>query len=208
MSVRVKICGITTLGDAAAAVCAGADALGFLFYRASPRFVEPAVVAAIIHNLPPFIAKVGVFVDADPATVWRVAEECGLDTLQFHGAESPAYCAEFAPLKICKAFRVAGPEALDQLRSYKTDAWLLDSHVPGRLGGSGERFNWDLAEQAVQFGRPVILAGGLKPENVAEAVRKVQPYAVDVSSGVEISPGRKDPALVRDFIAAAKGSGA
>lgn len=204
MRTRVKICGITSAADALAAVDAGADALGFMFYPASKRYVVPDVVAAFVSDLPPFVIKVGVFVDALEEDVRRIARACGLDALQFHGAETPAYCQQFGPTPVIKAFRMADQGSLTALPSFAVSAWLLDSHVAGELGGTGERFNWDLAVQARSLGRPIILAGGLTPENVAEAVRQVTPYAVDVSSGVESGPGRKDPAKLRAFIAAAK----
>ncbi len=204
MRVRAKICGITNLKDALAAVDAGADALGFMFYEASPRNVSAKVAAGIIRQLPPFVAKVGVFVNATEETVGKTIAECGLDTLQFHGDETPEFCQKFAPLKVYKAFRMQGLESLQGLAGYKTDAWLLDSFVPGKPGGTGATFNWDLAIEAKKLGRPVILAGGLTPENAAEAVMKVRPYAVDVSSGVESSPGKKDHAKLRQFIAAAQ----
>jgi phosphoribosylanthranilate isomerase len=206
MPVRVKICGTTNTRDALASVAAGADALGFVFYERSPRCVTIAAAAEIIRALPPFVSRVGVFVDAPEDFVRRAANDCGLDTLQFHGAESPAFCAKFAPLKTLKAFRVTGPEVLRSLPAFATDGWLLDSHVPGQPGGTGARFNWDIAVEAAKLGRPIVLAGGLSSDNVAEAVRRVRSYAVDVVSGVEIAPGRKDPAKLRAFIAAAKGA--
>jgi len=204
MSVRVKICGVTNIEDALAAVEAGADALGFMFYESSPRNVPAKVAADIIRQLPPFVAKVGVFVNATEETVRRAIGECGIDTLQFHGDETPEFCRKFSPLKIYKAFRVENLESLRALPAYPTDAWLLDSFVAGKLGGTGAKFNWDLAVESKKLGRPIILAGGLTPENVADAVRKVRPFAVDVSSGVESSPGKKDHAKVRRFIEAAK----
>ena len=201
---KVKICGITNLEDGLAAAEAGADALGFVFYERSPRHVSIEAAAQIISQLPPFVVKVGVFVDAPEEVVVRAAGQCGLSLLQFHGEETPDYCLQFGLMSM-KAFRVSGPEALRQLEDYPTDAWLLDAYTPGQLGGTGETFNWDLAVAAVQLGRPVFLAGGLTPENVEEAVRRVRPYGVDVSSGVEAAPGKKDHARVRAFIAAAKG---
>ena len=204
MSVRVKICGITRLDDALGAVEAGAEALGFMFYETSPRNVSVKVTADIIRQLPPFVAKVGVFVNATEDVVRKTAVECGLDTLQFHGDETPAFCGKFSPLKVYKAFRIQGLESLQRLPTYKTDAWLLDGFMPDKPGGAGAKFNWDLAVEAQKLGRPIILAGGLTPENVADAVRKVQPYAVDVSSGVESAPGKKDRAKMQRFIAAAK----
>ncbi|MGA2865609.1 MAG: phosphoribosylanthranilate isomerase [Verrucomicrobiota bacterium] len=205
--VKVKICGITNLADGRAAAEAGADALGFMFYEPSPRYVSLEAAAAIIGQLPPFVLKVGVFVDAPADLVFRAIGQCGLDLLQFHGGEPPAYCLQFG-LRSMKAFRLESVVSLQRLADYPTDAWLLDAAVPGKLGGTGQTFNWDLARAAQQLGRPVFLAGGLTPENVAEAVRRVRPYAVDVSTGVEAAPGRKDPAKVRAFVQAAKAADA
>jgi phosphoribosylanthranilate isomerase len=145
-------------------------------------------------------------VDADEELIERAVEVCGLDTLQFHGDESPEFCARFKPLRVWKAFRVAGPEVLRVMPRYETDAWLLDAAVRGQLGGSGQRFDWRLAVEAKALGRRIVLAGGLTPENVREAVETVRPYAVDVSSGVESAPGVKDAGKVRKFVAAAKGA--
>jgi phosphoribosylanthranilate isomerase len=203
MSVKVKICGITNPEDALAAVEAGADALGFMFYDRSPRCVSLQAAADIIRSLPPFIVKVGVFVNAPEALVRRAIADCGLSLLQFHGDETPDYCLQFGLMSL-KAFCMRDAGSLEALTHYRTDAWLLDACVPDKPGGTGETFNWDLAVKAKTFGRPIFLAGGLTPENVAEAVRKVQPYAVDVSSGVEIEPGKKDRQKIRAFIAAAK----
>jgi len=203
MCLKVKICGITNSSDAWAAVEAGADALGFMFYEPSPRHVSFSVAAEITRNLPPFIARVGVFVDASADFVQRAADECGLDTLQFHGSESPEFCLGFS-LKSIKAFRIRDENSLRELSSYQTSAWLLDAFVANKLGGTGVAFNWELACLARKFGRPIILAGGLQPENVAEAIRKVQPFAVDVSSGVEASVGKKDHLKLRAFIQAAR----
>ena len=207
MSVRVKICGITSIEDAREAGAAGADALGFMFYEQSPRCITPVRAAAIITELPTHITKVGVFVDADEATVRATAATAGLDTLQFHGNESPGYCARFE-LRTIKAFRVKDSESLAQLPDYETDAWLLDSYMKGVPGGTGERFNWDLAVKANRLGRPILLAGGLKPENAGEAVGQVGPFGLDVSSGVEAAPGQKDASKVAAFIANAKCSSA
>jgi phosphoribosylanthranilate isomerase len=204
MPVRVKICGLTSAADALAAVEAGADALGFMLCPRSKRYVTPEAVSVICRELPPFVARVGVFVDAAEDDVRRIAQGCGLSALQFHGGESPAYCGNFGQTPVVKAFRVADQHSLAVLPSFAVSAWLLDSYVAGELGGTGECFNWDLAVTARTLGRPIILAGGLTPENVAEAVRQVEPWAVDVSSGVEFAPGRKDPAKLRAFVAAAK----
>jgi len=201
MRTRVKICGITQGEDALTAVAAGADALGFVFYEKSPRFITRAAAAAIIRQLPPFVAKVGLFVNTPQEEVRQTISECGLDTLQFHGAETPAYCRSF-PLIVYKAFRVQTQASLENLHSFDTAAWLLDSCVTGQYGGTGTRFDWGLAMAASRWGKPIILAGGLNPENVAEAIRQTRPYAVDVSSGVESTPGRKDQQKILAFMSA------
>jgi phosphoribosylanthranilate isomerase len=201
--VRVKICGITNAADAVAAVDAGADALGFMFFENSKRNVSPERAGEIIQQLPPFVAKVGVFVNASESFVRKVIQTSGIDTLQFHGEELPEFCARFG-LKAIKAFRIRDQESLPQLLNYRNHAWLLDSYVEGVVGGTGVAFDWNVAVEATRLSRMVILAGGLKVETVAEAVRKVRPFAVDVSSGVESVPGKKDHGRVREFIAAAK----
>lgn len=203
MSVKVKICGITNAPDALAAVDAGADMIGLMFYERSPRHVTSRTATEIARQVPPFVVKVGVFVNAPEDRVRRAIRECGLNLLQFHGDETPEYCVQFGLMSL-KAFRIRDVDSLKTLPAYPTDAWLLDTYAPGKPGGTGETFNWDLAVEAQRFGRPVFLAGGLTPENVAEAVRKVQPYAVDVSSGVESAPGKKDPDKIRRFITAAR----
>jgi phosphoribosylanthranilate isomerase len=200
---RVKICGISNPPDAVTAVEGGADMLGFMFYEESPRFVAVDTAAAIIRQLPPFVVNVGVFVNASADFVWRAIRACGLNLLQFHGDETPDFCLQFGVMSM-KAFRMRDAESLQTLSAYHTDAWLLDAFVPGRHGGTGATFNWDLALEAKQSGRPIILAGGLTPENVGEAIRKVAPFAVDVSSGVESAPGKKDAAKIRAFIAAVR----
>jgi len=206
MSAKVKICGITNLPDARAAADAGADVLGFVFYERSSRFVSLESAAEIIRELPPFMIKAGVFVNAPEDFVLRAVRDCGLNLLQFHGDETPDYCLQFGLMSM-KAFRVRDASSLEAVRSYPTDAWLLDAYNPDKLGGTGEAFNWDLAREAQTWGRPIFLAGGLNPENAAEAIRRARPYALDVSSGVEASPGRKDHVKVRAFIEAARGAG-
>ena len=203
MSVTVKICGITRAEDALAAAAAGADLVGFMFYEPSPRCVSVAQAAQLCRPLPPWVGRVGVFVNPEPDAVLRAIAECGLTVLQFHGDESPEFCLQFG-LMTMKAFRLRDAASLAALPGYATDAWLLDAWSPAARGGTGERFNWDLALAARQHGRPIFLAGGLTPLNVADAVRQVQPFGVDVSSGVESAPGIKDPAKIRAFIAAAK----
>ncbi|PWU14765.1 MAG: phosphoribosylanthranilate isomerase [Verrucomicrobia bacterium] len=206
MPVIVKICGITNSEDAQAAIQAGADALGFVFYERSPRKVSVETAASIIRELQPWVVRVGVFVNAPEDQVVRAIGECGLTLLQFHGDEPPEYCTQFGLMNM-KAFRIRDRASLDSLKQYSTDAWLLDTYVPDLIGGTGQPFNWDLAIEAQRFGRPIFLAGGLTPENVGEAARRVQPYAVDVSSGVEAAPGKKDHAKVRAFIEAVKREG-
>ncbi len=200
---RVKICGVTRVEDALAAVAAGADALGFMFYPPSPRFLRLDQAAAIARELPPFVARVGVFVDASPDRVHEAIAAVGLDTLQFHGKESAEYCRGFPGRRLVKAFRMRNPASLAELEDYRGMAWLLDSYVAGAFGGTGQTFNWDLACEAVRRGGTVILAGGLTPDNVGRAVAAVRPFAVDVSSGVESEPGVKDPARMRAFVRAA-----
>jgi phosphoribosylanthranilate isomerase len=203
MPVKVKICGITNLPDGMAAAEAGADMLGFVFYEHSPRRISVEAASALAPRLPPFVLKVGVFVNPPEDLVLRAIRECGLNLLQFHGEEPPEYCLQFGLMSM-KAFRVQDAASLQALSAYPTDAWLLDAYSPGKPGGTGETFNWGLALEARSSGRPIFLAGGLTPENVAEAVRSARPYGVDVSGGVEASPGRKDHAKVRAFIQAAK----
>jgi phosphoribosylanthranilate isomerase len=203
MSVKVKICGITNVPDALAAAEAGADVVGFVFHEQSPRFVRIGEAAEIIRELPPHVLKAGVFVNAPEDFVAEAIQNCGLNLLQFHGDETPEYCVQFGPLSI-KAFRIRDAASLNGLQAYKTDAFLLDAYSPSQRGGTGETFNWALAAGAQKFGRPIFLAGGLKPENVSEAIRQVRPYGVDVSSGVEKAPRVKNHAKVKAFIEAAK----
>lgn len=200
MSLRIKVCGITSTEDARMAVDEGADALGFVFCPTSPRHVQPDTAAAIIAALPPFVAKVGVFVDAPAAVIRDTIERTGIDTLQFHGDEPPAFCLQFG-LKTLKAFRLASDASLGRIRDYATSAWLLDTFLPGQPGGTGKTFNWDLAVRVRDWGRPLVLAGGLNAVNVAAAIRQVRPFGIDVSSGIEIAPGRKDPSKLRQFMA-------
>ena len=205
MSVTVKICGITSEADALAAAEAGADAIGLMFYEDSPRHVTLEQAKAISAALPQHVMRVGVFVNAEEAFVHQALTECMLNILQFHGDETPEECSRY-PVMTLKAFRVQGEETLAGLEAYPSAGYLLDAYVKDALGGTGATFNWDLAVRAQEFGKPIFLAGGLTPENVVEAVRKVQPFGVDVSSGVEIEPGRKDAEQMRTFVAAAKGA--
>jgi phosphoribosylanthranilate isomerase len=203
METKVKICGVTNLADAQVAVAAGADALGFNFYEQSPRCISLKTAAEISKQLPPFVMRVGVFVNGPEEFVLRAIGEAGLTMLQFHGDEPPEFCTQFGLMSM-KAFRIRDEKSLEEIPNYQTDAYLLDAYSTEARGGTGEKFNWDLAIEAKKFGKPIFLAGGLTPENVAEAVRKVQPFGVDVSSGVESAPGIKNHARIKAFIATTK----
>jgi phosphoribosylanthranilate isomerase len=198
--VRIKICGITNPRDASLAVELGADALGFIF-APSPRQVTPEEVRSIIAALPPFIQTVGVFVDEDLATVQRIIDFCGLDLVQLHGDELPGVCHELMPRTI-KTFRLKDESSLAALRPYRgcVKAFLFDTYSEDRKGGTGRTFDWELAVRGKGLGIPVILAGGLSPSNIQEAVLAVKPYAIDVNSGIEESPGRKSPVLMKRLI--------
>jgi len=196
----VKVCGITTLEDAQMAVQLGADALGFIF-GPSPRRISPEEAREIIKSISPFVKTVGVFVEERPDRVREILEFCGLDLIQFHGDESPRLCAAFMPRSI-KAFRVKDRSVLTMIRAYRGSvrAMLLDAFSDDRHGGTGRTFDWEVAVRARGFQLPLILSGGLNPLNIEEAVSKTRPFAVDVNSGVEQWPGKKDPMLLRKFI--------
>lgn len=197
---KIKICGITNLEDALLAADLGVDALGFIFAK-SPRQITPAKVLEISRKLPPFISRVGVFVDAFPENINSVADICGLDIIQLHGSESPEQIQRFKK-KVIKAFRIKSVADLEEFPAYKVDAYLLDSYSSELPGGTGKTFDWKLALEAKKFGRPIILSGGLTPENVAEAIKITGPYAVDASSGVEERPGKKDKEKLKRFVEA------
>ncbi len=201
--VKVKICGITNPEDARAVVDAGADAIGFVFYERSPRCINPALAAKIIATLPPFVQTVGLFVNEETEKINWTADYCGLDVVQLHGNETPEDCLEINR-RVIKAFRVQNIISIDPLKNYQVSGFLLDAWSPDAYGGTGRTFNWELAEAAKQYG-PIILAGGLLPENIASAIRIVNPYGVDVSSGVESALAKKDAGKVREFIKLAKG---
>ena len=200
--VRVKICGITSAADAALAVDAGADALGFIFVEGTPRFVTPDVAGAIIRALPPFVTAVGVFWDHPPGHVKAVVEACGLSALQFHGAEPPELLTGYA-VPVIKVIKVGGAPGLDRADSYDVAALLLDSATRWSEGEARQPIAWTAAAGLARR-RRVILSAGLTPDNVAAAIATVRPFAVDVNSGVEATPGRKDPAKVRAFVAAVR----
>lgn len=196
---KVKICGITNVDDALKAAYYGAWAVGFVFHKKSPRYVSPSKVRKIIQALPPFVTPVGVFVNLNERAVRDVCKFTGIQTLQFHGDEDVVYCKRFKGFKIIKAFRVDEHYNFSGVDAYKTDAFLFDTFKPDTFGGTGETFNWKILEKKKST-VPCILSGGLNPENIMEALDTVQPYAVDVSSGVEKSPGLKDPRLIRAFM--------
>jgi phosphoribosylanthranilate isomerase len=197
---RVKVCGITSYEDAALALDSGADALGFNFFSRSPRYVDPAAVRQIIRRLPPLTTTVGLFVNiARSDEVATTARRAGVQVLQLHGDESPDYCRALCDWPLIKALRIGGAGIREDLSGYPVQAFLLDVRDDDRFGGTGKTFDWKLAE-GLNTVLPVILAGGLKPENVGAAIRSVRPYGVDVCSGVEQSPGRKDAAKLSAFM--------
>jgi phosphoribosylanthranilate isomerase len=198
--VKVKVCGITSYEDAAMALDQGVDVLGFNFFTKSSRYIDPAAARSIIRRLPPFVTPVGLFVNQPEADdVAKTAHEAGVQVLQLHGDESPEYCGRLSSWNIIKVLRLDGLGVTEDLREYSVQAFLLDSRDDERFGGTGLRFDWSLAEPVRAFG-PIILAGGLKPENVGEAIRSVRPYGVDVCSGVESVPGRKDKRKLAAFM--------
>jgi phosphoribosylanthranilate isomerase len=205
MQIKVKICGITNIDDAVAAVDFGADALGFVFFKKSPRYISHVDAAAIINKLPSFTTTIGVFVNEKPEQVEKIIDLTHIDAVQLHGNEPPEMCD--ISRRVIKAIRVKSLESLDPLINYKdkVSAFMLDTFTPDILGGTGQIFNWDIAVYAKQFGR-IILAGGLTPDNVAAAIRRVRPYGVDVSSGVESKKGKKDHKKMKSFIERAKGA--
>ena len=192
---EIKICGITNIDDAMNAAECGADALGFIFYRKSPRYITPEVAREIIRNLSHSVCKAGVFVDHDVDKIKEIVEFCGLDLIQLHGDESPQYCRQFPKSKLIKAIAEKTP----QLFEYSVSAILLDAYHPKLYGGTGKKSDWDLAVK-IKENHTLILSGGLRLENIREALKTVSPDAVDINSGVELSPGRKDPEKVKKII--------
>ena len=196
--VKVKVCGMTSLKDALVAVEGGADAVGFIFYKKSPRSVTMKTVREIVLELPPFVDTVGVFVDETAEQVNKIADYCNLDIIQLHGNESPTFCKKIRR-KVIKAFRIKDMQSVKKLSSFQVSGFLLDTFSENLHGGTGKVFDWNLALPAKKFG-PVIMAGGLTPNNVQQAVRQIRPYGVDVCSGVESEPGIKDHKKVRAFL--------
>lgn len=196
---EIKICGITELEDALFAAACGVEALGFIFYDRSPRHITPSDARRIIIALPPEVARVGVFVNQKPDEVQQIFDDCGLDYIQLHGDETPAYCRRFSPSLLIKAVSLTEESELPALASYQVRAVLVDSRDAGRYGGTGRRADWALARR-VKESRTLILSGGLQAENIAAALAEVSPAAVDINSGVEITPGRKDRDKVRRVV--------
>lgn len=201
MAVKVKICGNTTYEDAALALDLGADAVGFVFYEKSSRYVQPVAVREIVRKLPPFAVKVGVFVNQfDIDVVRSVADSCSLNVIQLHGGEAPEYCSRLADRAVVKALRVNDSFDPSHVADFPVSAVLLDAYDADTYGGTGRLFDWSKAVSAKQYAPQIILAGGLNPENVGLAIKMVKPYAVDVCSGVECKPGHKDKLLLRSFM--------
>lgn len=203
--VRVKICGITNIDDAFRAADLGADALGFIFYNGSKRFIDPRDAHPIISSLPPFVSTVGVFVNQGPDEIRESVETSGVDTVQLHGDETPEFCA-MLPYKLIKAVRVKDTVNKEEVELYPVLAILFDKHADKMYGGTGKSFDWGVLA-GINISRKVILSGGLTPENVSQAIEIVKPYGVDVSTGVEDSPGKKNHIKMRKFIEAVKNGG-
>jgi len=206
MPIKIKICGITNQEDAEAAVAAGADALGFVFYARSPRYIEPAVAKRIIAQLPPFVLSIGVFVNHDQESIRNLVDECGLAFAQLHGDETPTFC-ESLGRPVLRALRLHDRGSLLALAEYKgrmgVKGFVVDAYSSEAYGGTGQTVDWSLARE-VAHAAPILLAGGLTPGNVQEAIQHVHPYGVDISSGVEEHPGKKDHEKIRAFTQAVR----
>ena len=196
--VKVKICGMTNLNDVKVAVDSGVDAVGFIFYKKSPRSVTMQAVREIVLELPPFVDSVGVFVNETAEQINKIADHCKLDRVQLHGDESPAFCKKIRR-RVIKAIRVKDIQSLKKLSDYPVSSFLLDTFSEDQYGGTGKVFDWNLAYPAKKYG-PIILAGGLTPINVHQAIQRIQPYGVDVCSGVESQPGIKDHKKMKAFL--------
>lgn len=197
--IGVKICGITSIGDAYHAAESGVDALGFIFYPKSQRYIVPERAREILQKVPGSIGRVGVFVNQEIQALKEIVSFCGLHLIQLHGDESPQYCAQFPKSSLIKSVSVCTEEEVRGLGNYPVKAILVDAHEPGRYGGTGKNSDWALALK-VKKKHPLILAGGLSKENIKRAIETVRPCAVDINSGVEISPGEKDPYKIREIM--------
>jgi phosphoribosylanthranilate isomerase len=201
----IKICGITNIDDARAAVAAGADALGFNFYKPSPRYIAPPAAREIIEQLPSSILTVGVFVNEDsPESIKRIASEAGVTALQLHGDESPAYCRELSDRYVIKTLTVSGDFDIQMVQDYDVNAVMLDTRDNNLRGGTGRVFDWSVAIEVNKVAPKLFLAGGLSPENIGEAIELVRPYAVDACSALEDSPGIKNHERMRAFVELAR----
>lgn len=197
---RIKICGITNLDDGLEAIAAGVDALGFVFVPNTPRYITPPQAKLVIKQLPPFITNVGLFVDSEIDEIEDIVNHCKLDAVQLHGNESPEMCSQISlQTKVIKSFHVKKELQVlrNEIENYRVDAYLLDTFIKGKAGGTGQTFDWRIAEGLSQR---IILAGGLTPDNIGTAIAQLQPYGVDVSSGVEKSPGKKDTNKIHSFV--------
>ncbi|MDO8602557.1 MAG: phosphoribosylanthranilate isomerase [Candidatus Omnitrophota bacterium] len=204
MRVRVKFCGITSVEDRDSAISAGADAIGIVFFKDSPRFVPLERAEIIVKDLPPFISAVGVFVNEDLRFIEECVERCSLNAVQIHGDEDVQYCLKFKGLKLrgvklIKAIRVKDWESLAAIEDCPADAFILDAYKKGLYGGTGKGFDPSLATIANEYGRNIIISGGLNPDNVYSIIKEAKPYGVDVSSGIESSPGKKNIELMERF---------
>ena len=199
---KIKVCGMTSLEDTLVAVEAGADAVGFIFYKKSPRSVTIKTVCEIVDKLPPFVDAIGIFVNESAEQINKIADRCKLDRVQLHGDETPAFCKKIRR-RVIKAIRVKDIQSLKKLSDFPVSGFLLDTFSEDQRGGTGKVFDWNLVHPAKKYGA-VILAGGLTPNNVRQAIHRVKPYGVDVCSGVESLPGIKDHKKVKAFIKNAK----
>ncbi|MBL7197558.1 MAG: phosphoribosylanthranilate isomerase [Candidatus Omnitrophica bacterium] len=200
MKPKVKICGITNIKDALQSVWCGADALGFVFFKKSKRYINPKEAKKIIEILPPWIFKVGLFVNEKIANVRKIAKDCKLDFIQLHGDENQSYLKKLKGLRIIKAIRIKEKIAFRNLDNLACELLLFDAYSKVEFGGTGRKFNWDVNREIKKIRKPYIISGGLTPFNVHQAVKRFLPYAVDVSSGVERRPGKKDERLIKEFI--------
>lgn len=204
MVTRIKICGITRSEDAKTAANLGVDALGFIFVKKSPRYIDPQTARTIINKLPPFISRVGVFIDEPIEKIIEICNTAHIDTVQLHGSESPKYCASL-PFPVIKVISIKDDTDISIIDTYATSGILLDTWHSGMAGGTGKTFNWKIARQACSRNDRIILAGGLGPSNIEDALQSVQPWGVDINSGVEIKPGIKNPHKMRDLVRIVKG---